>query len=184
MCVRRGCRWTGCRFRSIISSMNVYEKHQSRNRKRTEQRYAFSAIARRATTHPRGIKMCRSCRVEKSLGSWERCGTTELELEPSAFAPDDSRWDGWCPRCRECDREHRKKVLNWRTAEERRQRSHLDGRKICRACKETKNVTEFGKDASRSDGYNPRCRACAKDYERNRRNRRKITSPFTQASGS
>lgn len=38
--------------------------------------------------------------------------------------------------------------------------------KKCTKCKETKSIDEFGRDKSRSDGLQARCRPCAKEQQR------------------
>lgn len=47
--------------------------------------------------------------------------------------------------------------------------SYLYGMKKCTACKLKKTIDQFGKDKSRHDGKNPRCKDCAKSIRSNQR---------------
>jgi len=97
------------------------------------------------------MKVCNKCKEQKDY---------------SEFAKDKTKKDGYNSCCRECDSK-RKKDIKFSP----KQTVLLDALKRCTHCKVEKPYFEFGKDRTRGDGYDNKCKDCAREIS-------KITNPL------
>lgn len=90
-------------------------------------------------------KICYKCKVEK---------------DTCEFHKDKSRNDGYDSKCKECKKQY---YIDNSDRISNRVLFYPD-KKVCYKCKIEKNVCEFYKDRTKTDGYNSNCKECNKQY--------------------
>ena len=88
------------------------------------------------------MKICRICKKEKEI--------TEFKRNPAYK-------DGFETQCKQCQKDKKLAKLE-------ENKHNIPKSKICRICKENKNISEFGINKAYSDGYETRCKICRNKY--------------------
>ena len=156
-----------------------YTKNVEKYTLRLVNRTVEELLSDMTNKYPDGVRRCTICKELKDF---------------SMFYIDKFAAGGLGTRCRSCNEEHhvqwvqnnpqRAAELNRITAERFKARSdeeiisdqnriHPDGIKSCKACAESKTVTDFYQNKLRYDGLNPRCAPCAVIYNSMRRRQRR-----------
>jgi len=96
--------------------------------------------------------------VKNVIEKTKKCSNCEKTKSVSEFYKDNSRKDGLCRTCKECDREYQKK----RILKNKIKKSF----KQCVTCGKTKPISEFNKDKSTKDKHRHKCKQCDREYQK------------------
>lgn len=116
-----------------------------------DSRTEADLVAQQQEMYPEGVKVCTTCGEAKNLSKFHKNRTTK---------------DGLKYRCAKCENKARRVKGDPKEVQARR---YPDGTKKCPKCEESKDLAQFYRNRTNSDGLHRNCRACDSTHYRNKR---------------